>query len=237
MTKRFFKTEFGFTLLEVMIAVTILGVIMTLVWSSTSQSLKAKDRFEKRDFVYHSASLAMRKLSDDLTMAFLAKTATTETGTEEAKPQQKSDYKTFFVGEDSGENDSLKFTTFSHMRLFKNAREADQCKVSYDIENAKDAETGALLVRKEEAWINGTTEFESKGMELVEGIKSFNLEYYDPRKDDWTKNWNTESVDYKDKLPMAVKVEMVFADPSMEDGTVKASTIVMIPLYKDPVSF
>ena len=69
----------GFTLIEVMIAIAITAVIMTLIWSSSGQSLRAKERIENRDMVFHAGGVALRKLSEDLVMAFVVRSAATAT--------------------------------------------------------------------------------------------------------------------------------------------------------------
>jgi general secretion pathway protein J len=224
----------GFTLLEVMISVAILGVIMTLVWSSTSQTMKAADRTQNRDLVFHMGRVALRKLSEDVNVAFLAKYLKKNVGTGQMEPEQ-TQIKTFFIGEDQGAQDSLGFTALSHLRLFSGAKECDQTKIRYEVV-ASEEEAGVYnLIRKEDAWLDGTTDMKGKPLILVEDIKEFNLEYYDPRKREWVKEWNSDMVDWKDRLPFAVRINISFADPDDEETEIPMSTSVLLALSAGPI--
>ena len=236
----------GFTLLEVMVAVAILGMVMTLVWSTSSQSMRAKKRVDLRSEVYHQGTIALRKISEDLSMAFLAKMApATPGGTPTAMPgmetteKKEQAFKTFFIGEDRSEADQLRFTALSHMRLFKNAKESDQCKISYEIAPSKEYEGVTDLVRRQEAWLDDTTEVKAEPMLLSQNVKSFNIEYYDAQKTEWRKDWNTESMDWQNKLPEAVKITITFKDPNSQDDNTEVvlSTAVGIALFKGPIEF
>ena len=237
----------GFTLIEVMVSVGILGVIMVLIWSSTSQSLRAKDRIEARDMMYHEGQVALKKIADDLAVAFLTKssatTASATTGsTEAATPaaegsSARSEFRTFFVGEDRGELDSLKFTSLSHLRLVRGAKESDQCRISYEVVPHEE-ETGRYnIVRRQQPWLAADEEVGGRGFNLAEKILRFDVQYYDPRKNDWGREWDTNKVDWKDKLPMAVRVTIVYPDPDDENVEVPLTTVVVPAMWRSPIRF
>lgn len=250
------RSSTGFTLLEVMVAVAIMGVIMTLVWSSTSQSLNSKERIEKRDLIFHSGSVALRKMSEDLSMAFLAKstgqassatqsTLQPEAGAPTPPPAfppasgqtQPETFKTFLIGIDNGDKDSVKFTSLAHLRLFKDAKESDQCKISYELAASESEGGGMNLLRSEEPWLDATAEFKRAPSILVEDVRSLEIEYYDLRKGEWVKNWDTEKLDWQAKLPMAVRITISFIDPDDDEKSIPMSTAAMLPLSRGPVEF
>jgi general secretion pathway protein J len=227
----------GFTLLEVMVSVGILGMIMVLVWSSTSQSLRSKDRTEARDLLFHSGQVALRKLADEIAVAFLTKDSTTPTaGVAAPSPTAaaaaaQSNYKSFFIGEDRGERDALRFTSLSHMRLVRDSKESDQVRIAYDVVPHPEETDYFNLVRREQPWLDNTTEVEGRAFTLAEKIKGFEIEYYDERKNDWGKEWDTTKVDWKDRLPMAVRITIVFADPDDGDREIPLSISVMPAMW------
>lgn len=225
----------GFTLLEVLVAVAIMGLIMVLVWSNTSQTLNSKERIEKRDMVYQNARIALQKITDDLSMAFLTRKAGAPAATTTGAPIAPTVVTvprpiTFFVGRDEGTRDTVKFTSFSHMRLFSGAKESDQCKISYEVMPSPDEQNVLNLVRKEVPWLNDNAEVEARPFVVAENIKEFELEYYDERKDEWDKTWDTEIIDFRDRLPLAVRITLVFVDPDDPDESIVFSTIVSLPL-------
>lgn len=236
----------GFTLLEVMVSIGILGFIMTLVWSGSSQSRRAKQRVDIRSEVYHKGAVALRKISDDVSMSFLAvrskaqKTgadATTPNTTEAEAVKPTDTIKTFFIAADNGDKDSLKFTSFSHMRLFKNAKESDQCKIQYEIVASEEEGGGFDLIRREEAWLDGSMEIKASPLVLAGGIKSFNIEYYDEKKDDWRGDWDTEKPDAAGKLPKAARIKLSFDDPFDEKSQIDFSTAVGLPLSGSVIEY
>lgn len=233
----------GFTLLEVMVSVGLLGVIMTLLWGTTSQSLKAKDRIEARDAVFHSADVALRKISDDITAAFLfrataaAPAAAGGAATAPARTATTTGPKSFFIGEDRGDQDQLRFTALSHLRLVMASKESDQCKVAYEVVTNPETPGTYDVIRRESVWLDATTEVQGRGYALIEGVSRFNVEYYDDRRGDWVKEWSTEQVDWKDRLPMAVRITLVFQDPEDEKVEIPLSTAVSLPLAPGPIEF
>lgn len=232
----------GFTLIEVLVSVAIMGIIMTLIWSTTTQSLRTKDRVEKRDLQFHIGRVALRKLGDDLTVAFLSKAARASPASPEATTPATaaaSGLKTFFVGEDQGGQDSIKFTSLSHLRLFKNAKESDQCKVMYEVVTSKDDPQVYNLVRREDPWLDETADVKGREMVLISGIKDFDIEYYDSRRNEWMKEWDAQKVDWQSRLPQAVRVRLTFANPEDEEDTeeneIQMSTSVVLTLFESPI--
>ena len=237
----------GFTLLEVLVSMAIMAMIMIMIWSTQSQSLNSKDRIEKRDMAYQYGRVALNKVANDLTMAFLAKkpgtaaAAAAETGTAPAAATIEISTQarpvTFFIGEDNGERDSVRFTSFSHMRLYSGAKESDQCKVKYEVAPSADEQGKLNLVRSELPWLDGETDVKSTPLVLAENIRNFELEYYDDRKDEWGKEWNTEIVDFAGRLPKAVKIKLALIDPDDEEKNIELETMVMVPMSTGVLDF
>ncbi|MBT3182341.1 MAG: prepilin-type N-terminal cleavage/methylation domain-containing protein [Deltaproteobacteria bacterium] len=233
------RRNYGFTLLEVMISIAILGVIMTLIWASTGQSLRAKDRTEARDMSFHMGRVSLRKITDDVVVAFLSKKQKTSSssGIDASGGASTSGIKTFFIGEDQSGQDNLRFTSLSHMRYFSGAKESDQCKIAYEIVPDKEDSNILNLVRREDPWLDNTTEVKGKPLVLVRDVREFNLEYYNGRKNEWVKNWDTEKIDWKARLPDAVKITLVFPDPDDEEGEYEIilTTSIMLALSSGPI--
>ena len=197
----------GFTLLEVLVSVAILGFIMALVQTTTSQLLNGKERIEHRDQIVQMARVAITKLHDDIELAFLTRKQTP------ARPL------TFFIGEDHGERDALRLTTLSQRRLYRDSRDSDQARVAYQVVPSPEDTSRFDVMRTAIPWLNDQSTVEGgKAFAVARGIRTFDVEYYDVRTEEWKKEWNTEQVDWSDKLPVAVRVSLTFPDPdSPED--------------------
>ncbi len=213
----------GFTLIEVMIAMAILAVMAVLIYTSMSQTIGSKEDVEKKDELGHSANLALNKMSLDLEMAFLLN------GPEFLGSDGK--VKTAFIGKE----DRMDFATLSHVRYFKDAKETDYAEVGYYIENDKEDSSNKLLMRRESKGIDDKPTEGGKSEAMVEGVKELHLEYYDPSKKEWLKNWDSTQLDFSNRLPRAVKIELKVQDPSMEEPY-DYSTVVGLKLL-EPVTF
>ena len=69
---------------------------------------------------------------------------------------------------------------------------------------------------------------------LFNKITGLELEYHDPKHDEWVMEWDSESVDNKDKLPDAVKITIKFVDTLKREITL--TQIALIPMTT-PLAF
>lgn len=213
----------GFTLIEVMIAMAILAVMAVLIYSSMTQTIKGKDDVEKRDELGHSANLTLNKMVLDLQMAFLLN------GPDFLGSDGK--IKVVFIGKE----DRLDFASLSHVRYFKDAKEADYAEIGYFLEDDKEEPNKKNLMRRESKVIDDKP-LEGGSVEMmVEDVKEFHLEYYDPSKKEWLKNWDSTQVDFSNRLPRAVRISLKVQDPSMEEPY-DFSTVADLKML-EPINF
>jgi general secretion pathway protein J len=111
----------GFTLVETLIATSILAVVCALTWGSFHETFRAKATIEANAVRYHTVRLALERISRELSMAYLS----------QAEDATQSERRTFFFGKRKGDIDELRFSYFGHQRLYKNSDEADTAQVAY----------------------------------------------------------------------------------------------------------
>lgn len=223
MKKSLKQKNAGFTLIEIMIAMAILAVMAVLLFTSMSQTLNSKDDIEQKDELNHSANLALNKMSMDLQMAFLL------TGPEFLGSDGK--VKIAFIGKE----DRVDFSSLSHVRYFKDAKEADFAEVGYSLEDDKEEPENKVLVRRESKWIDDKPLEGGKPEIMVEKVKEFHLEFYNAQKKEWQKAWDSTQVDVANRLPRAVKIQLKVQDPNMEEPYF-FSTIVDLRIL-EPINF
>ena len=195
----------GFTLLEVMIALTILAVMMAVGWGSFSQIAKAKQHFEAAQDRYREANVAMSRLSHDLSMASVS-------GSEDRAQLEPRE---FFVGETSGSIDTLRFTTFSHMTLYADANESDQTAVSYYAGPDRENSSKTSLYRREVRRIGNERQSALPGQTevLFSDVEKVELSYWNVQNKDWQDTWSTQMVEGTiPHPPDRVKIELTFLD-------------------------
>lgn len=217
MLRRFQTTDRGFTLIEVLLAVFIGSIVLTVLYASFFQITKAKDRIEEELDLYHEARVVISKITNDLTTAFprgLVNSQTTNITTP------------FFFGVKEGDHSKLVFTSLSRTPT-QNSRESDQTLISYFLEPVQDSDLFALIRRD-----NPTLEPETGGTQyaLSERVVGFNLTYVanspvDGVTQESASEWNSNETL---SLPIAVNVNLIMRNPRGEN--IVFNTTVTIPV-------
>ena len=213
----------GFTLLEIILAVAVLAVVGTMVYGGFSQTALNKARVEED--VEHSriVHMALERMARELTMAFVS--------THTNPSLDLRVVETAFIGKDNGKDDRVDFTSFSHRRLYRNARESDQNEISYFVTQHPDDRDVQVLARREQNRIDEDPRRGGKSQILVENIEEFNLEYFDPLLSDWVQTWDTEDVlAQPNRLPTQIRILLSVKDPRRRGETQTFGTRVTIPL-------
>ena len=213
----------GLTLLEIILAVAVLAVVGTMVYGGFSQTALNKARVEED--VEHSriVHMALERMARELTMAFVSTHANPSLDLRVVE--------TAFIGKNNGKDDRVDFTSFSHRRLYRNARESDQNEISYFVTQHPDDRDVQVLARREQNRIDEDPRRGGKSQILVENIEEFNLEYFDPLLSDWVQAWDTEDVlAQPNRLPTQIRILLSVKDPRRRGETQTFGTRVTIPL-------
>lgn len=196
----------GVTLLEVLVALTILALISTLIYGAFDGMSRSKESLGKINERHHQGRSALARIARELQSAFISAhepllvTASTRT--------------TIFIGQDSRPADRIDFTSFSHRRLRENAKESDQNEISYYDSRDPDVSGKTDLVRREDKVIDLEPEKGGVVNVVAEDIESFELQYYDPISRDWTDTWDSSQPAAQfGRLPMFVKVSLEIKGP------------------------
>ena len=205
----------GFTLLEVLVAMAITAVIGVLTLGSFRQVDRAQEIARDQGDRYAGARLALSRLAREVELAFLSEHY--DHGRFRERP-------TLFLGKE----DDLLFTTMAHQRLARDARESDQAVVEYTLE-ADPAHAGAMaLFRREKARLDEEPDRGGRKDLVADHLRTFRLQYFDPKKRELVREWSTRAVDHPRDLPARVRVEL---ELELADGRVeKLSTEARIAL-------
>ncbi len=217
MRPQFRTTDKGFTLIEVLLAIFIGSIVLTVLYASFFQINRAKDRIEEELELYHEARIIMSKITKDLATAFPRGLVNSQS-TGITAP--------FFYGVEEGENSKLSFTSLSRTPT-QDARESDQTEISYFLAPIEDSDLFALVRRD-----NPTFEPDTGGTQyaISERISGFSLTYLPEIPENgeaqgYSSEWNSSETL---TLPAAVNVNIVLKSPRGED--IQFSTLVMIPI-------
>jgi general secretion pathway protein J len=194
-------TTRGLTLLEVLIAVSILALVCTLVYGAFDGLARAQSGLSQIDERYHQGRQAIARMSRELQSAFLSL----------HQPQQilASVRTTVFVGTDSGSNDRIDFASFSHRRLMRNSHESDQNELSYFLARDPDRPDKQDLVRREQREIDLDPTHGGVVSVLAEDALGFDVTYLDSTTGLWIDAWDTtQATGQYNRLPMEIRIRL-----------------------------
>jgi general secretion pathway protein J len=192
----------GFTLIEVLIAVAILSLIATLIFTSFSSLKRSKDGIRRVSDRYREGRQAMARINRDIQSAYVSKHIPIDRNLEQVK--------TAFVGQPGSPADRIDFIAFSNQRLNRDAHESDQAEIGYyGLENEK--ERGVTdLVRRSDTSPDLEPDRGGRAQVLATDIDLFDLQYLDPLLGDWVEEWDTtQAVRQLDRMPLQVRVMLV----------------------------
>lgn len=196
----------AFTLLEVMIAISVLAMIGGLVVATLANTVKARDLLAADDGVQQSARVAISRLTRELRLAYL----TPSTGA-------VNTYRTVFIAQDDDPVDTVWLTSLSHRRLYRNTAECDQTEVTLWGEDDPDLRGLSVLLHREAPRIDQEPDKDGVILPLAHGVKRFDLRFLDGSTSEWETTWDTTGADTPNRLPRAVKVVLVLSAPDVED--------------------
>lgn len=198
------RSSGGFTLLEVLLAVTLLAFITLILWGSFSQAVVTKRAIEAAQDRTHSARVALMRIAREVEMAYLS-------NFENPTLQEK---RTRLVSVPHGDVDELSFSSFSHMRLRAGAAEGDTGAISYYGERDPDDRRILNLMRRETRRLQALDPRNVSGEAYVlcPDVTRLKFLFYDYKKKEWRDDWNTNGADGQPYLPTQVKVSLSFVD-------------------------
>ena len=203
-------TSKGFTLVEILIAVAIVSLLLTIIYASYASSIDTMNYTREKMEALSMTRLILSRMSDELTSSFFSK---------------DSEDVMF-----SGEEGKIDFISSSHERIFKDSKEYDLVEIGYFTEAAEEGASGteSLLVRRESLSLwrreDRTPDDDvlegGKNEKLMEGLEGVEFKDYDG--EEWYLEWDSEE---EEGLPQAVEVILKFPNKEL-------STIAFIPLGK-----
>jgi general secretion pathway protein J len=202
MTRR--TAQAGFTLIEVMVSVSIVAIISALLWSSMSDTTKIKRKFEAIQDRTAQVRMALDRMAREIAMAYIS----------DHEDPTISDRRTLFDGHGRGSIDALTFSYMGHERLFKDAPEADTAVVMYYGEPDPNDRRKTNLMRRETRRLQAIDPRKLPGdaYVLCEDVVRLKITYYDRQKKEWHDEWSTVNADGQQYLPWRVRIQLVVRD-------------------------
>lgn len=217
--------ERGLTLVELLVAMSILAFISVAVFASVDGMRRSRAGVERVINRYREGRLAMSRISRELQSAYLSAHAPID--------ESMRVVQTIFKGEQGSPASRLDFNSFSNRRLRQGARESDQIEISYFGSEDPDKERVIDLVRRV-AFPDLEPEEGGRVEVLATDIDLFELSYLDPLTGIWREEWDSSSVlSAKGLMPLQVRVLLVLNGGQRsraDSGRGKIRLVAKIPI-------
>jgi prepilin-type N-terminal cleavage/methylation domain-containing protein len=191
----------GMTLLEIMIAIAILVVMMTLAWTTIANTSESKKTFEAYEERNHELRMAMNRIVHDFESAYLSKNEDTNA----VNPR------TMMIAKSSFKFPNIRFSTLGHRPLWADANESEQTVIWY-LPHDDPAHSGVTdwIRREQRRESNELPDIEPSDYDiLVHDIVSAKLEFWNWKNNEWQDTWDTTQSDgQKGWLPSRVRITL-----------------------------
>lgn len=226
------KFKKGFTIIELMIAMTIMSFIAVFVYQNTSKSFELRETLTQDGEFYNSVRVALDTFGRDVIHIYnpqaaslpgnLGKAASTDPQNPQANINLPTTIYKFWGApinsngvrptRFNGEDNSISFISNSHMRLFRDSPETEFAKITYGLEEDKLSKNPNKQLVKRENTDVFALERENEETEtryiLLSNIRSLKFKYLNGEKDTWFNSWDTTSEDHKGKFPDLIQIEI-----------------------------
>ena len=208
----------GFTLIEILIAIFILGLVLATVYASYSGILKTSHQMEEEGNIYKMARTSMDRMIKDLSSL-----------------QSSSGSFDFHAGEKTLSNRefySLSFWSASHLAFGENEGTGRPAAISYYVQEDEGGNSFSLWRSDVSGAKPSPGKSISSGFLICKNIDSWNLRFYDSTGNE-LESWDSLSLtEQKDKAPVAVKIELALVNLNDKEKPYKFMTKVFLPVKK-----
>jgi general secretion pathway protein J len=186
----------GFTLIEILLAVSLIAMMATLVFGSLYVTMNAIEAARVSSANEQIARSTLRVMTDELSVS---------------DGRQTFPWMGINSQQDGQPADSVAFLTMGQFRGAESAQDTELVRIVYTRE-------GDRLLRIVRRNLYGLTDESIQQVELATKVKGFNVRYYDGKGNLWLDEWDGR---VRPGSPMAILIELTLLQENAELQTVR----------------
>ncbi len=188
----------GFTLVEILVAIAILAVVLSMIYASYISTMRVVKNLEYGDEIYSMARTTLERMVLDLQSAC----------------KEKDSYEFVTLKDSSGKLPlrGVSFLSRAHLDFSGPADSMAIAQVSYEIEG--DPESGGISIIRRDVLRQGEGPTGGEGFILCRRLQLLNLRFYDSNGREyplWDSTTGSEA--QRNKAPSAILIELNFINP------------------------
>ncbi|HYA02706.1 MAG TPA: type II secretion system protein GspJ [Syntrophobacteria bacterium] len=205
---RFGSHPAGFTLIEILIALAILALVLSSLFSAYSETLATTELVETSKEVDQAARLTLAQMADDLKSLYQ----------QEVKGDPKDSPYRFVGGGKETEGDTLEVMTFAstgHLGFDPTGPSMCINRIAYVLRKAKEGDQYFQLIRRERPFADFEGQGEEREVELADAVEELVVSYGDEGGGSLADAWDSASPEHGGQPPRLVQLRLkVAAGPS-----------------------
>lgn len=209
------RDDRGFTLVEILMAMAIFGLVLTAIYATWTLILKSKTIGDAATAQVQRERIAIRVIEEALasTRSFAA------------------DVEHYGFVAESGEDAGLSFVAKLPNSFPRSGRfgDFDVRRVTFSVESGRNHGDRELVLRQNPILMDLDEDEKNHPLVLAKGVRDMMLQFWDTRLNDWVDDW-----DQTNQLPKLVKVTLRFGTSSTVQTQDEVTRIVALPSIAVP---
>jgi general secretion pathway protein J len=204
-----------------------MAALFVVVYATIDRSRRTYKEVSEIQDRWHVVRSGLHRMTQDLSMAYVS-------SNENLNAVARRTYFRFTDGEYGPE---LRFSSFAHRRLYRDAKESDQCIIQYFLAPDPDDASKTSLFRRETRRLEyrEPEEILGEAYVLIDNVLDIRYEFFDKPEDRWREEWDTIAVDGQpNRLPQRVRIYLTIED---EHGRERVLVTQAQPRIMDALSF
>jgi prepilin-type N-terminal cleavage/methylation domain-containing protein len=211
-----YRRQEGFTLIEILLAISILGLVLSTVWAAYSGTMTLVAEMEYENSAYRMARTVLDRMARDLSSVQQVNGAFNL----EARKEHLSNH----------EFHAVFFSASAHLAFTENEIDGSPARIGYFAE--EDAARGSFSLRRSDLQDLTASGEKSRSASFVicRNVETMILKFYDATGREYD-SWDSSSTtnEQRNKAPTAVRIELVMANSYDKEKPYKFMTKIYLP--------